>query len=509
MYCNYSFGISSIWLTCCRFRWAFCQLDVLGRLNSASEIRKALKRLPETLDETYERILNSIPAENCKYAHRALQLLSFDSGIDSLSELAEAVIVDDEQCSFSLEDRFLNPEDLLEICTCLVTFAKGDEPEVRLAHYTVKEYLTSERIRATTFRISDVAATEYAAKISIIYLLNVDYERIPKILDFEGPDCPRAMSKANERFPFIRHAIENWNLHAFLTKGEVPNLALKLLNPLKSHFSGWRELSAAYLKEMFGWDHLPKWIFPPGAESSASLAYACYFDLIYVAQILLAQDPGISILNTRLELDADVGLAPFPTSAYGTVLHIAAALKKPSIVELLIERGADTKAIAGSGFTMTVLHSALDFYVYNSCTTTKECCEVVKLLLAHGADPNPSCVAETPLQVAVRSCAGLAAVQALIDAGADVNAIGVDEAILAKIRYDLRDEEDQDIVDKAVHSRGDGHYFDTPLRIAENRRNQIPSENLTPEFEKKQLPELRELLGRYGAKSLHLFPVEG
>jgi Ankyrin repeats (3 copies) len=242
--------------------------------------------------------------------------------------------------------------------------------------------------------------------------------------------------------------------------------------------------------------------------TSASLAYACYFDLIYVAQILLAQDPGISILNTRLELDADVDLAPFPTSAYGTVLHIAAALKKPSIVELLIERGADTKAIAGSGFTMTVLHSALDFYVYKSCTTTEECCEVVKLLLAHGADPNPSCVAETPLQVAVRSCAGLAAVQALIDAGADVNAIGVDEAILAKIRYDLRDEEDQNIVDKAVHSRGNGHYFDTPLRIAENRRNQIPSENLSPEFE-KQLPELRELLGRYGAKSLHLFPVEG
>ncbi|KAE8443901.1 hypothetical protein EG329_001211, partial [Mollisiaceae sp. DMI_Dod_QoI] len=39
------------------FRWAFCQLDILKRLNTTPEIRLALTQLPKTLDETYERIL--------------------------------------------------------------------------------------------------------------------------------------------------------------------------------------------------------------------------------------------------------------------------------------------------------------------------------------------------------------------------------------------------------------------------------------------------------------------
>jgi hypothetical protein len=138
-----------------RFRWTFCQLDILERLNSASEIRKALGELPETLDETYERILTNISAKNSKFAHRALQLLAFDSNIIWLSELAEAVVVNDEQCSFDLDDRFLDPKDLLEICTCLITYDEDEYPQVQLAHYSVKEYLVSERMRAVTFQISD------------------------------------------------------------------------------------------------------------------------------------------------------------------------------------------------------------------------------------------------------------------------------------------------------------------------------------------------------------------
>lgn len=38
-----------------RFRWVFCQLDKLRRCLSP-RIRQALDELPETLDETYERI---------------------------------------------------------------------------------------------------------------------------------------------------------------------------------------------------------------------------------------------------------------------------------------------------------------------------------------------------------------------------------------------------------------------------------------------------------------------
>ena len=39
------------WLSFFRFRWAACQINILGILHNVSDIRKALHELPETLDE--------------------------------------------------------------------------------------------------------------------------------------------------------------------------------------------------------------------------------------------------------------------------------------------------------------------------------------------------------------------------------------------------------------------------------------------------------------------------
>ncbi|KAK5653029.1 hypothetical protein OQA88_9315 [Cercophora sp. LCS_1] len=50
------------------FRWVVCQMDILGRLEPRREIvDKALETLPETLDETYERIFLQIPTPT--FAH--------------------------------------------------------------------------------------------------------------------------------------------------------------------------------------------------------------------------------------------------------------------------------------------------------------------------------------------------------------------------------------------------------------------------------------------------------
>ncbi|KAM7184713.1 hypothetical protein V8F33_012827, partial [Rhypophila sp. PSN 637] len=57
------------------FRWASCQIEVLSRLHTISDIRKALSDLPRGLDATYERILLSIPEEHKHRAKKALLLL--------------------------------------------------------------------------------------------------------------------------------------------------------------------------------------------------------------------------------------------------------------------------------------------------------------------------------------------------------------------------------------------------------------------------------------------------
>lgn len=135
-----------------------------------------MHELPETLDETYDRILLKIPQKSSRLAHRVLRLLAFDNeGIFSmLDNLVEAVVVDVEQLSFSPEKRLLDKNDLFEICTCLITLTSRNE--VRLAHYSVKEYLVSERIHrgpATAFQISEIGFGVLARKICLVYLLDI------------------------------------------------------------------------------------------------------------------------------------------------------------------------------------------------------------------------------------------------------------------------------------------------------------------------------------------------
>ena len=55
------------------FRWVDCQLQTLRRCPSLAEVRKALKDFPETLDETYERMLRNIRPNLRDYAVRLLQ----------------------------------------------------------------------------------------------------------------------------------------------------------------------------------------------------------------------------------------------------------------------------------------------------------------------------------------------------------------------------------------------------------------------------------------------------
>ena len=137
-------------------------------------LTKALKSLPPTLDETYERILLSIDDENRNDAFKVLQWLAFSARPVTLAEMVEALAVDftNSRPQFDPDQRMPDPEDILVICSSLVTTSnpisamedqlKGDisngedyhrstlisgNREVKLAHFSVKEYLTGERIR--------------------------------------------------------------------------------------------------------------------------------------------------------------------------------------------------------------------------------------------------------------------------------------------------------------------------------------------------------------------------
>ncbi|KAF8489415.1 hypothetical protein JB92DRAFT_2836085 [Gautieria morchelliformis] len=148
-----------------RFRWAVCQLDALRNCFSPTELRKALKSLPRTLYETYDRILSAIHEEHRRDALRMLQWLAFAVRPISLEEAVEVLATDPDAEDGPLFDpgrRPWDPRNIVTICSSLVTIVvtevkvhrDGDgmnqdreASSLRLAHFSVREYLTSEHLQ--------------------------------------------------------------------------------------------------------------------------------------------------------------------------------------------------------------------------------------------------------------------------------------------------------------------------------------------------------------------------
>lgn len=114
-----------------RFRWAVCQIEVLRKCLSVSVLRHALRTLPETLDETYDRVLMDIPREYHREAYSALQILSVAGNCVSVADVAEAVAVDRTSCTFDPENRLADPFDIVEVLSTLVTYSSS---QIALRH---------------------------------------------------------------------------------------------------------------------------------------------------------------------------------------------------------------------------------------------------------------------------------------------------------------------------------------------------------------------------------------
>ena len=143
-------------LTWGRFRWAACQLDALAKCRNRATLQRSLATLPPTLDETYERILQSFDQKNNEdaiYAVRILHWLSFSARPLLLEEMAEAAAIDPErETPFDRKEVLEDPSDVLDICSSLViliTISSNEIPgmynqqprkceAVILAHYSVK-----------------------------------------------------------------------------------------------------------------------------------------------------------------------------------------------------------------------------------------------------------------------------------------------------------------------------------------------------------------------------------
>jgi hypothetical protein len=179
-----------------------------------------LKSLPQDLDETYERILLGIKSEDdIQLMRRVLKLIIFAVRPMTIEEVAEAAVIVEGIESLDEDARLNDPNSLLTICGGILSLTGR---HIGLSHYSVQQYLTSERTRqgrASHFFIAEAEVNIEISKICLTYL------------GFQDFDIPVAKAEIRNRFehypsycydrfehyPFYCYAAENWFRHA---KGE-------------------------------------------------------------------------------------------------------------------------------------------------------------------------------------------------------------------------------------------------------------------------------------------------
>src|SRR6266849_3584333 len=376
-----------------RFRWIFCQLEVL-RDCIPSSVRRTLMELPESRDETYERILKEIKKPNRDLARRVLQCLVVATRPLRVAELAEVLAVDfgDAEGIPRLKPDWRWEEQelaLLLACSSLITIVQvGGSRLVQFSHFSVKEFLTSPRLASaneevSNYHIDPEPAHTILAQASLGVLLQIQYDI--------GGSSP-------EDHPLARYAAEHWTAHAQL--GGVSSHLHKgmeyLFDANKPHFMVWVTLYDIDISP-FG-DGTFYLLAPDPKSPAAPLYYAAlcgFHDLVEHLITKHPQDvnadgglyvrPLIAALAGEHFQTADLlrqnGAALDVRGEYGrNPLHAAAFSGNFEVVRILIEY-YPAAVNARDEFGSTPLHVISGGRFFKGGF-------VLRLLLEHGADIN-------------------------------------------------------------------------------------------------------------------------
>lgn len=245
------------------FRWAVCQLDILRRLNHQSKIRQAIKCLPKTLDETYERIFSYIPDEEKEFVQYSLHWICFHDllwqGRVPLSAklLMDAYIASSTgKGELTSEEYVLDLETLKESCGCLVSFTfdqDGHSKLVNVAHYTVREFLESDRSSvASWFKIKQKMSYGSILDFILEYTITSEPFEIPIVEDLDIYCSPLDLRSTSTLQEYCLAASVRSLQH--LEEFIEPKLAFRLLNPLEPHYDSLRETFFLFSNTNFpGW----------------------------------------------------------------------------------------------------------------------------------------------------------------------------------------------------------------------------------------------------------------
>ena len=377
-----------------RFRWAFCQLEVL-RNCLPSSIRYILNELPESLDETYERVLREIMKPNRDHARRLLQCLVVALRPLRVEELAEVLAVDFDDASgipklkpsWRWEDQ---EQALLTSCSSLIVIVgTGPSRVVQFSHFSVKEFLTSARLTTSSqdvsrYHIDFGPSHAVLAQACLSILLQLGHLNKDSI---------------EERSPLAAYAARCWVRHAQFEDVASRIKGMEdLFDPDKPYFAAWRKFhDMDTIPSPFSAFYLSTGLFLNSKSDTSTLYYAALCGFTNLVEHLIVKHPedvnatggyymtpAVAALAGRHFQSAQVlhraGSSVDPRgSNMISPLHSAAYFGNTEMVRVLLDYGIDVNTRDDKSWTP--LFYALDGYSNDRAI-------VVRLLLDRGADPN-------------------------------------------------------------------------------------------------------------------------
>ncbi len=388
------------------------------------------------MDDTYARILSNIDHDHTQHVHRILRWLTFSARPLKLEELAEVVAIDFEETpQFDPERRFADIQDILEPCSSLISaignthripklvfrdengMQQGVDEEkspvyVRLAHFTVKEFLLSQRIRQGTGRIyglEEINSNRLIAEDCLAYLLH--------ITPLEALDTAYIGS-----YPLARYAASNWFDHTRIavdSNGRTNALIMELFGSKKTAaLNNWIRLyncttlcpessvdscenaHPLYFSSLLGLSWTVNWLTVRGADVNArcgkhgnALCAATWGGHQQVVRLLLSKGASINQLGGH----------------YGNALQTASWLGNGNLICLFLEHGADINIQGLVG--KTALHQAVE-------AGNKDCAQI---LLKKGADADVRDVYGDTALIKAAQHYNLKMARLLVEAGGDIN----------------------------------------------------------------------------------------
>ena len=370
-----------------RFRWVFCQLEVLRHCFPAN-LRRALLELPNSLDETYKRILKEINNSNREHAYRLLQCLAVALRPLRVEELAEVLAfelttggIPRLNASWRWEDK---EEAVLSACSSLVSVIIEDGSRiVQFSHFSVKEFLTSNRLASfmgevSQFYIPIEPSHVILAQACLGVLLCLD--------DRTDKDIVR-------KIPLCGYAAEYWAEHA-----QVGNVESQITDAMdyffdmdNPHFSAWARIQQSH--------HL------------LTVSMVEFTDVLRpAAPLYFAAWRGLHGLVERLILK-DSHQVNHLGGLYGTPLHASALGGHIDVAQSLVEHGADINSRSEEDWTPLHVASAEGHFKFG------------KWLLNHGAGVNSKQdFGLTPLHIAAEN-GHLEVCRMLLQRNAEVNSM--------------------------------------------------------------------------------------